>query len=277
MWLPSTPELDRRQALRFGLFGGAALLLTPGAFADELLQATPRVTEGPYYPDRMPLDTDNDLLIVNDSITPAVGEITLLSGRVLSTSGAPVRNAVVEIWQVDGQGAYLNTTDPNHATYDTNFQGYGRFLTDREGRYWFRTIKPIPYTGRAPHIHVAVSQNGRRVLTTQILIKGHPQNRRDGVLNSVRDPKLRELLCADFVSVPDSRIGELTVRFDIVLGLTPADSDEPVKGGIGAREGDRFGGPGAPPPARRELRRLSPEEQARILERLKARRRAEER
>src|SRR5207248_2873380 len=94
--------LSRRHFLRgFGLAAGAMLFhTTRGLFAEELI-ATPQLTEGPFYPDKLPLDTDNDLIIVNDSVTPAVGEITHLTGRVLSATGAPVRNAVVEIWQVD--------------------------------------------------------------------------------------------------------------------------------------------------------------------------------
>src|SRR6266571_7962299 len=79
---------------------GAALFTVPGAFAEELLR-TPRLTEGPFYPDKLPLDTDNDLLLINDRLTPAVGEVTWLSGRVLDAHGDPIRNALVEIWQCD--------------------------------------------------------------------------------------------------------------------------------------------------------------------------------
>src|SRR6188508_617524 len=81
-----------------GLAAGSAALYVPGAFAEELLK-TPAQTEGPFYPDRLPLDTDNDLIVLNDALTPAVGEITYVSGRILGPDGAPVRNAVVEIWQ----------------------------------------------------------------------------------------------------------------------------------------------------------------------------------
>ena len=83
-------------------------MLGPGAFAEELIR-TPRQTEGPFYPDHLPLDTDNDLIIVNDSLTPASGEITHLSGRILDGRGDPIRNALVEIWQVDNNGVYLHS------------------------------------------------------------------------------------------------------------------------------------------------------------------------
>jgi protocatechuate 3,4-dioxygenase, beta subunit len=201
----------------------AAWFDTPGAFAQELAR-TPRQTEGPFYPDKMPLDTDNDLLIISDKITPAVGAITHLSGRVLDRTGNPVRNALVEIWQVDNEGSYLHTRGANHQNgdkRDANFQGYGRFLTGSTGDYYFRTIKPVPYPGRTPHIHVSVKVKGQETLTTQFYIQGEPQNDKDGVLSSIANPKQRATIIAPFTPLKDSKIGELAARFDIVLGFTP--------------------------------------------------------
>uniref|UniRef100_A0A7C2JYV2 Intradiol ring-cleavage dioxygenase n=1 Tax=Schlesneria paludicola TaxID=360056 RepID=A0A7C2JYV2_9PLAN len=237
------PIPSRRQFLRQTTFLAAAFA-TRGAFAD-MLAPTPRLTEGPFYPDKLPLDTDNDLLILNDSLTPAVGEITYLTGRVLGPNGSPVRNAFVEIWQVDNNGAYLHTGDSRHELLDKNFQGYGRFLTDSEGRYSFRTIKPVPYPGRTPHIHLAVSRNGKRALTTQLLIKGHPQNERDGVFRALTDPAQRERLLVDFTPLPQSKLGELHAKFDVVLGVTPADDDDGLKGV--AKPDRETGGGGRPP------------------------------
>ena len=132
---------------------GAMFFTTRGVFADEL-ERTPRLTEGPFYPDRLPLDTDNDLLIINDKITPAVGEITHLTGRVLDPSGSPVRNATVEIWQCDANQVYLHSGDSSSKSnqQDKNFQGFGRFTTGSTGEYYFRTIKPVPYPGPLPLI-----------------------------------------------------------------------------------------------------------------------------
>ena len=217
---PTEPLLSRRGLLRGGLALGAAAFLTPGAFADQLLR-TPPMTEGPFYPNRLPLDTDNDLIIINDHLTPAVGEITHLTGRVLSPSGEPINNAVVEIWQCDAKGVYLAQGNARGA--DVNFQGFGRFTTNTKGEYRFRTIKPVPYPGRTPHIHFKVKKGDRELLTTQLFIAGHPQNARDGVLRGVRDPLDRELVLVDFKPVKDSKLGELSARFDIVLGRTPAD------------------------------------------------------
>jgi protocatechuate 3,4-dioxygenase beta subunit len=197
----------------------AAAFTTRGLFAEELFR-TPAQTEGPFYPDRLPLDTDNDLLIVNDAITPAVGEVTHLSGRILDAKGQPLRNALVEIWQVDHNACYIHTGS-THRNQDTNFQGYGRFLTGSSGEYYFRTIKPVPYPGRTPHIHFKVRKAGKELLTTQCYVKGEPLNERDGIYRSLRDPKAREALTVPFTRVEGSRIGELAARFDIVLGFTP--------------------------------------------------------
>jgi protocatechuate 3,4-dioxygenase beta subunit len=198
---------------------GAIAYYTPGVFADELVK-TPPQTEGPFYPDKLPLDTDNDLLIINDSITPAVGEITHLSGKILGSSGQPIRNAVVEIWQVDNHGVYLHTAD-THAPREPNFQGFGRFVTSSTGEYYFRTIKPVAYPGRTPHIHFAVKVKGQSKFTTQCYIKGHPTNDRDGVFRGIRDPKAKQSVIVDFTPIPKSKLGELSAKFNIVLGFTP--------------------------------------------------------
>lgn len=224
------PRCTRRRFLRdaaltaTGLAGASllgAFYRVPGLFAEELA-LTPRVTEGPFYPDPLPLDRDNDLLIVSDSVTPAVGEVTQLSGRILTRAGEPIRNALVEIWQVDANGVYLHSGSASAERRDPNFQGYGRFETGSDGAYTFRTVKPVPYPGRTPHIHVAVTPPRRSVRwTTQCCVKGHPMNDDDGVLLGIRDPRARESLMVDFTPVEGSRIGELTARFDIVMGLTP--------------------------------------------------------
>src|SRR6478672_7757181 len=170
---------SRRRFLSQLGVGAAALaassFYTRGVFAEELVR-TPAQTQGPFYPDHLPLDTDNDLLIVNDAITPAVGEVTHLSGRILDVRGNPLRNATVEIWRVDHTGSYIHSRGENRQASDgrdRNFQGYGRFLTSSTGEYYFRTIKPVAYPGRTPHIHVKVKAAGRELLTTQFFIKGH--------------------------------------------------------------------------------------------------------
>jgi protocatechuate 3,4-dioxygenase beta subunit len=201
----------------------AAFFTTRGLFAGELALTPPR-EEGPFYPDRLPLDTDNDLIIVNDNLTPAVGEITHLTGRVLDASGSPIRNAVVEIWQCDANQVYLHTRDSDRKKdqQDKNFQGFGRFTTGSTGAYYFRTIKPVPYPGRpAPHIHFRVKKGSRELLTTQLNIAGHPGNDIDGIASGGLSIFQRELLRVEFKPMKESKIGELAAQFEIVLGRTP--------------------------------------------------------
>ena len=217
--IPPT-AFERRRFLTRGALA-LALFATPGAFAEELLR-TPPQTEGPFYPDHLPLDTDNDLIVVNDGLTPAVGEITYVSGRILSSSGEPIRNATVEIWQCDHGGAYLHSRTGNADKRDKNFQGFGRFVTGSTGEYLFRTIKPVSYPGRCPHIHYAIKMKGREKWTTQCYIKGEASNERDGVWRGIRDEKQRESVTVDFAPLKDAKAGELAARFDIVMGFTPA-------------------------------------------------------
>jgi protocatechuate 3,4-dioxygenase beta subunit len=214
--------LHNRRRFLGTLAAGAAAFAVPGVFAQQLVR-TPLQTEGPFYPDKLPLDTDNDLIIINDNLTPAVGEITWLSGRILDSRGEPIRNALVEIWQVDRNGAYIHSRSDNRQKLDGNFQGFGRFITGSTGEYLFRTIKPVPYTPRTAHVHYAVKIKGRDKFTTQCYIKGEPLNEKDSVLNAVKDPKARASVIVPFVPVKGSRAGELSARFDIVMGFTPGE------------------------------------------------------
>lgn len=213
------PSPSRRTFLRRAALA-SAFFTVPGLFAEELTR-TPPQTEGPFYPDHLPLDTDNDLLIINDTATPAVGDIAWVSGRILDSRGQPIRNALVEIWQCDHHGAYLHSGTGNREKRDANFQGFGRFLTGSTGEYLFRTIKPVPYPGRAPHIHYAIKMKGKKELITQCYIEGHPGNERDGIWKNIKDEKARKSVTIPFTPIKTSKIGELAARFDIVMGLTP--------------------------------------------------------
>ena len=172
----------RRQFLRKALLGSAPLFTIPGAFAEEL-SLTPHQTEGPFYPDKLPLDTDNDLIRLNDSITPAVGQITHVHGQIFDKNGEPTSGAVIELWLADNNGCYIHTQGAARGEKrDANFQGFGRFLTGRDGKYYFRAIKPVPYGPRTAHYHVAVMRKEKRVLTTQCYIRGEELNRTDRIL-----------------------------------------------------------------------------------------------
>jgi protocatechuate 3,4-dioxygenase beta subunit len=216
-------DFSRRRFLQAAALT-ASYFTVPGLFAEELVRKTPEMTAGPLYPDELPLDTDNDLIIVRDSITPAVGQITHLSGRILDTKGNPIRDALIEIWQVDSTATYLKERSHRPAgSCDLNFQGFGRFQTGSTGEYYFRTIKPVPYpTRRAPHIHFMVKVKGRPAWSTQLYIQGHPGNLRDGLYRSIGDPEAQAAVTVAFSPVEGSRIGELVAKFDIVPGFTPA-------------------------------------------------------
>jgi protocatechuate 3,4-dioxygenase beta subunit len=202
-------ELNNLSRSRRGFLGAMGVasvaaslrLFDRGVFAEQLeLTRTAPVEEGPFYPIKLPLDTDNDLLIVNDSITPAVGTVAHLTGRLLDAHGDPVRNATIEIWQCDATATYLRER-PRKQKYDANFQGFGRFLTGSSGDYYFRTIKPVPYPGRpAPHIHFKIKMKGREEWTTQLFMKGFEGNQRDGIYRRLSSAS--ESVSRDFVPIP---------------------------------------------------------------------------
>jgi protocatechuate 3,4-dioxygenase beta subunit len=196
------------------------LIETPDAFTEELT-GTPEQTEGPYYPTSLPLDTDNDLLVINNNLTSAVGQVTYISGRILNPSGEPVRNALMEIWHADNSGAYIHPSSTGYANRDLNFQGFGRFLTGSTGEYLFRTIKPGLYTGRTRHIHFKVKVSGLQTLTSQLYFMGESQNATDSVLAGIQSAQARESVIVPFVPIEGSTVGALAARFDIVLSVTP--------------------------------------------------------
>jgi protocatechuate 3,4-dioxygenase beta subunit len=205
--------MERRTLLKT-LLAGALASSARLAWAQRLV-ATQRQTEGPFYPDKLPLDQDNNLVNISGHRGSAAGEVTDLTGRILDLDGKPLRGVTIEIWQVDNNGRYIHTGDAG-AGNDPNFQGFGRFETGQSGGYRFRTIKPVPYPGRTPHIHVKLSKGGRELLTTQMYVQSHPLNERDGVLRSIRNAKQRAALMVPFVPGKE-RPDQLAARFDIVL------------------------------------------------------------
>jgi protocatechuate 3,4-dioxygenase beta subunit len=216
-----------------------------GLFA-EALTFTPRTTAGPYYPDKLPLDQDNDLIRVTNDITPAVGTITNLSGRVLDKDGKPVKNALVELWQADDMGAYLHSNGAPRGKRDAHFQGYGKFETASDGGWRFRTIKPGLYTGRTRHYHFGITLPGQqRRFTTQLFFAGEPGNDRDMVLKGIRDEAQRASVIREFTTVPDTK--DLAATWDIVIGQTPSDGHDEPPDGPPPRPGGPRGGQRPPP------------------------------
>jgi protocatechuate 3,4-dioxygenase beta subunit len=160
----------------------AALAALPFCWTGARAQAvagrrrTPAQTEGPFYPVALPADTDADLLR-NGRLAYAQGQPAWVDGVVTDLDGKAVSGAQVEIWQCDHAGHYHHPGDGGRA--DAAFQGFGRVTVGSDGRYRFRTIKPVPYTGRTPHIHVKVKLARRELLTTQLYVEGDPNNERD--------------------------------------------------------------------------------------------------
>lgn len=173
--------------------------------------ATPAQAEGPFYPVRWPPETDADLLSLGGRAY-GKGEPLVLTGRVEGLDGRPLAGAAVEIWQCDADGRYHHPGDGGRA--DPAFQGYGRTVTDADGRYRFRTMRPVAYPGRTPHIHMKVGQGGRTLLTTQMYVAGEPANDRDGLLAAVRDAERRNALLARLARDP---AGGWAGSFPIVL------------------------------------------------------------
>ena len=173
------PSLPRRRLVAFlGAAALAPLTITP-ALGEERAP-TPRMTEGPFYPRRFPSDSDADLTRVAGRAGRAQGTPLEVAGRVLDRSGRPQANQRVEIWQCDAMGQYHHVGEPE-SSGDPDFQGFGAVTTDADGRFAFRTIKPVPYPGRTPHIHFTVVERERRRLTSQWFIEGEPGNARDGL------------------------------------------------------------------------------------------------
>ncbi len=194
----------------------AAGMVAGGAFAaGQRLLPTPAQMMGPFYPEELPLDQDNDLTRVRGAGGTAEGTITDLSGRLLDVNGAPIRATRIEIWQCDARGLYHHARD-RAGPRDPNFQGFGHATTDNDGRYRFRTIRPVPYPGRTPHIHIAVRPDFDEPFVTQLYVAGEPRNTADALFNSIPTER-RRLVMADFTPAGTA----LTAEFDIILGATP--------------------------------------------------------
>lgn len=179
---------------------------------------TPRQAAGPFYPQNLPLDDDNNLTEVAGKAGKAKGVISDLSGRIMDINGRPLRNLRIEIWQCDANGRYRHPRENGSSPLDKNFQGHGFTITNTEGLYRFRTIRPVPYPGRTPHIHVGVFPTGERPFTTQLYIADEARNATDFLYNHIPSDK-RHLVTAEFAATTTSG-AEQQASFDIILNRT---------------------------------------------------------
>ncbi len=218
--LPTTPSLVSR---RYLLASGASATIAWASPKGEVhaqsvpLAPTPRQATGPFYPVDWTGDADGDLVRVTGAAAAAQGIVTHLRGRVLDVHGAPVAGAVVEIWQCDASGRYRHPRDRQDGR-DLGFQGRGRVITGPDGAYAFRTIRPVPYPGRTPHIHAAIGTPGRQPLVTQFYIEGEPLNERDGLFSALRDPRQRDAVMLRLERADRLEAGAVLADRDIVLG-----------------------------------------------------------
>ena len=203
--------ITRRALLKYST-AIAGLTAVSSSMAASIL--TPRTTEGPFYPKpaMRQVDTDNDLVKVADAVTEAGGEIIVLKGQLLSSDGQPLVGHRIEIWQCDFNGRYHHPRDGLKETRDNAFQGFGHDMTDAEGWYQFRTIKPTTYPGRAPHIHVKVLEGDRELLTTQFYIADYKFNGSDGLYRRL-SPEQAESVSMVFIE----QEGRLETQVDVVI------------------------------------------------------------
>lgn len=204
-----------RQRRRMILATGGLLAAASATATAALL--TPRQSAGPFYPVELPLDDDNDLIHVAGQPKVARGQAAHVHGRLLDTNGNPLQGTRIEIWQCDANGRYRHPRDPGRREIDPGFQGFGHTTTDDQGRYRFLTIRPVPYPGRTPHIHVAVYPRGERRFVTQLYVDGEARNAGDFLYQRIPVEK-RPLVTAAFE--PTASAGaELSARWDIVMGV----------------------------------------------------------
>jgi protocatechuate 3,4-dioxygenase, beta subunit len=204
--------LDRRRSLR--LVAAAALIAMPALplRATTLVPArrpTPAQTEGPFYPDKLPADSDADLL-ANGNLRYGKGQPAWVEGTLADADGKPIAGASIEIWQCDQDGHYHHPRDGGQA--DPAFQGFGRVAVDAEGRWRFRTLRPVAYSGRAPHIHAKVKLGGRELLTTQLYAQDDPGNARDGLWRRL-SAEDRAAITSPYVAVSDG----LAARYALII------------------------------------------------------------
>lgn len=208
------PTWPGRRPLLAGLAGAAAMALAPRAAL--ALQPTPAQATGPFYPVDWSDDADADLVRVRGEAAQAEGIVTHLRGRVLDAQGAPVPGALIEIWQCDARGVYRHPRE-RQGGRDPGFQGRGRVIAGPDGRYAFRTIRPVPYPGRTPHIHAAILAPGRAPLVTQFYLAGEEGNARDGLFRRL-SPRGQAAVLLHLERADAVEPGALLAGRDIVLG-----------------------------------------------------------
>lgn len=205
---------SRRSLVSAGLASG---IVMPGLISAATRVMTPSGAEGPFYPDELPLDTDNDLVKLGADGKLAAGQVFHLMGRVLNDAGRPYPGFILEIWQCDANGVYRHSGDVRRSRYDENFQGFGTTITSKNGEYRFRTITPVSYPGRTPHIHLKIKAPNRREFTSQLYLAGHLQNNRDFLYRRLGYSFAQNAASVALTPAVELERGAVKGTFDIVL------------------------------------------------------------
>ena len=182
-------KITRRFFTRLGLtasIAGGVSSIVRASYLSKL-PPTPLEIEGPFYPVTAQKDKDFDLTRIAGRTGVAKGQAILIEGQVLDTTGNPIEEATVELWQANAAGRYSHPRDPNPAPLDPNFQGWAIVPSGREGGFRFKTIFPGIYPAaqdwmRPPHLHFKVSKEGFVDLITQMYFPGQALNENDLLL-----------------------------------------------------------------------------------------------
>ena len=155
----------------------------------------------------------------------AIGERIIVHGRVLDERGKPVPNVLIEVWQANAGGRYRHKREGYVAALDPNFGGCGRTISDENGNYVFRTIKPGPYPWpngvndwRPAHIHFSVFGSGfAQRLITQMYFEGDPLIWRCPIVNTIDDKEAVKRLISSYDHDNTIPMDARAWKFDIVL------------------------------------------------------------
>jgi len=189
------------------------------------MEETPSEVTGPVFGHGDIADNDHDLIKNYATSSDPIGERIHIHGRVLDENARPVRNTLVEIWQANAGGRYRHKNDTYFAPIDPNFGGCGRTLTDENGYYLFRTVKPGAYPWRnggndwrPAHVHFSVFGAAfSQRLITQLYFEGDPLIERCPIVQTLKDPRAINQLTAKLDIDATIPLDTIAYKFDIVL------------------------------------------------------------
>lgn len=221
--MPPNRPMSRRDVLRVALASGTVLAIPGWVFAAQCRE-TPHQDEGPFYMnsyDRTrPVPHYRDLTATPGATGLPEGELIHVTGQVTDEACRPLKGAMVELWQANARGRYAHFSDPNPAPLDPNFLGFGEAITDDNGMFSFKTVKPGGYPigpslARPPHLHFKVKSGLNLPLTTQMYFTGEAHNEDDPLLTSIPRAE-RKRLIIEPARDPESK-RENVYRFNIAM------------------------------------------------------------